>query len=106
MVRRLFRPIMTVTTTLAVMAGALLGVGLWRRAGDTTWCGKAIMAGSMLGDDPGEAHSLIDEQRSACTQQRERQRILFGAMWRKDGPAMAQCGFELARLQILADLPE
>jgi hypothetical protein len=103
MVRRLFRPVLTVVTTLAVMAGALSAIGIWRRSEDAKWCEKAVMAGTVLGDPQQVSADLVEQQRSACAQQRQHQRVMLGAMWRKDGTAMAQCGFELARLQMLFD---
>jgi hypothetical protein len=103
MVRRLFRPVLTVATTLAVMAGALFAIGIWRHSEDAKWCEKAVMAGTVLGDTQQVSADLVEQQRSACAQQRQHQRVMLGAMWRKGGTATAQCGFELARLQMLAD---
>jgi hypothetical protein len=106
MVRRVLRPVVTVATTLAVMAGALLAVGVWRGSEDTKWCEKAVMGGTVLGDEQLVAADVLEQQRSACAIQRQRQRVLFGAMWRKGGTAAAQCGFDLARLQLLSAYPE
>ena len=103
MVRRLLRPIMTVAVTALLTTGTFVGIGAWRRAQDTSWCEKAVMAGT-VGSDP---EALLDdqatEQRDACATQRRRQRVMFGAVWRKDGTVMAQCGFDLARLQLQRD---
>jgi len=103
MVRRFLRPIMTVAVTALLTTGTFVGIGAWRRAQDTSWCEKAVMAGT-VGSDP---EALLDdqatEQRDACATQRRRQRVMFGAVWRKDGTVMAQCGFDLARLQLQRD---
>lgn len=105
MVRRLLPPIVTVTTTLAVMAGTLFAVGAWRRSGDRRWCDDAVMAGSVLRDPQLLSGGLVAQQRSACAVQRQRQRVMFGAIWRNGGTVMAQCGFELARLQLVSHSP-
>ncbi|MEW6473429.1 MAG: hypothetical protein AB1679_14250 [Actinomycetota bacterium] len=57
--------------------------------------------GGVTGDPQILSDDLVEEQRSACAIQRQRQRVMFGALWRKGGTTMAQCGFELARLQLL-----
>jgi hypothetical protein len=64
------------------------------------------MADTVPGGEQLAAGDLVEEQRAACSRQRQRQRVMFGALWRKDGTAMAQCGFELARLQTLYAYPE
>ncbi|MCA1841810.1 MAG: hypothetical protein LC792_01210 [Actinobacteria bacterium] len=103
MVRRLWRPIMTVALTALVTTGAFFGIGAWRRGQDAGWCEKAVMGGTVAGDPEALTDDLAAKQRDACTVQRQRQRVMFGAVWRKDGTVMAQCGFDLARLQLLPD---
>jgi hypothetical protein len=61
-----------------------LGVGWWRRSDDTKWCRQAAASGMVAGDHPFDS-GLLDEVRSACTVQRERQRRIFGAVWRSGG---------------------
>ena len=103
MARRLLGSIVTVMTTLSLMAAALFAVGMWRKSEDTKWCQNAVMGGSVSANPGRTMPALVAQQRSACAQQRERQRMMFGALWRKDGEAMAICGFDLARLQLLPD---
>ena len=38
---------MTVALTALMTTGAFFGVGAWRRAQDTGWCEKAVMAGTV-----------------------------------------------------------
>jgi len=102
MIRRLLPRLVTVTTTVAVMAGTLFAVGVWRESADRRWCERAVTGGAGLGDPQLVGADLVDQQRSACARERQRQRLLFGAVWRKGGPPMAECGFELARLQMLS----
>ena len=94
---------MTVAVTALLMTGTFVGLGAWRRAQDTSWCEKAVMAGSVAGDPEALLDDLAAKQRDACVIQRQRQRVMFGAVWRKDGTVMAQCGFNLARLQMERD---
>ena len=106
MVRRHLSSALTVVVTLAVMAGGLSALGAWRRSEDTKWCQKAVMAGTVTGDPAPSTPDLAAHERAACAQQRRHQRTLLGAFWRKGGPAMAQCGFQLARLQMLDTYPD
>ena len=94
---------MTVALSALMTTGAFFGVGAWRRAQDTGWCEKAVMAGTVAGDPQPLSDDLAAKQRDACAVQRQRQRVMFGAVWRKDGAVMAACGFDLARLQLLPD---
>jgi hypothetical protein len=103
MVRRFLRPIMTVAVTALLTTGTFVGIGAWRRAQDTSWCEKAVMAGTVGSDPEAILDDQATEQRDACATQRRRQRVMFGAVWRKDGTVMAQCGFDLARLQLQRD---
>jgi hypothetical protein len=103
MVRRLWRPLLTVAITVVVTTGTFFGIGVWRRSQDAGWCEKAVMGGTVAGDPEALSDDLAAKQRDACAVQRQRQRVMFGAVWRKDGTVMAQCGFDLARLQLLPD---
>jgi len=103
MLRRLLRPIMTVAITALLTTGTFFGIGAWRRAQDAGWCEKAVMGGAVGGDPQALSDDLAAKQRNACAIQRQRQRVMFGAVWRRDGTVMAECGFDLARLQLLPD---
>jgi hypothetical protein len=106
MVKRHFRSVVTVVTTLSLMMAALFGVGAWRKSQDTKWCEKAVVGGTVSADPQLTAPDLVEQQRSACADLRQRQRIMFGSFWRKGGTAMAGCGFDLARVQLLSQYPE
>ena len=54
-----------------------------------------------VGGEPATSQ-LLSQMRSACTLHRERQRVMFGAVWRRGGPDTARCGFELGRLQLIS----
>jgi hypothetical protein len=94
---------MTVAITALVMTGTFFGIGAWRRAQDSGWCEKVVMGGTVAGDPQALSDDLAAKQRDACELQRRHQRVMFGAVWRKDGTVMAQCGFDLARLQTVTD---
>ena len=96
MARKLLRQAVTLATSLLLIATGLFGVATWRRSGDTEWCRKAT-AGNEV------ASEALDQQRSTCAVQRQRQRVMFGSVWRSGGRAMAECGFQLTQLQLLAD---
>jgi hypothetical protein len=96
MATKLVRWALTVAISVALTGTAFVALGAWRRAGDAAWC-KQATAGDTATPE------LLKEQRSACAVQRQRQRTMFGALWRRSGQTTAQCGFELARLQLLAD---
>lgn len=102
MLRKLLLRALTVAVTLALMATALVGMGMWRRSADAEWCRKAT-----TGPSAETAHAsvpvFLDQQRAACATHRQRQRVLFGSVWRTGGEEMAQCGFHLAQLQLLPD---
>lgn len=102
MVRKLLRPVVTIVTPFVLAGGLLFGVGLWRKADDADWCRRAT-AGGVVAGSQGLAPPVLDDMRSACRVQRERQRVMFSGVWRQGGQAAAQCGFELARLQLMAD---
>lgn len=101
MARRLWRQTVTIATGLILTAGMFFGLGLWRRSEDTKWCQQAA-AGGVVADDQPLTSDLLDQMRSACTVQRQRQRSMFGAIWRTGGREAAQCGFELARIQLIS----
>jgi hypothetical protein len=106
MVRRFLSSALTVVVTLAVMVGGLFAVGAWRRSEDTKWCQTAVIGGTVTGDPAPKPPELAAQERSACAQQRRHQRMLFGSFWRKGGTAMAECGFQLAHLQMLDQYPD
>ena len=85
MARKLLRQALTLATSLILIATALFAIATWRRSGDTDWCRKAT-AGSEAASD------ALDQQRSSCAVQRQRQRVMFGSVWRSGGRAMAECG--------------
>ena len=106
MAKRLLGSVLTVVTTLSLMAAALIGVGVWRKSQDTEWCQKAVVGGTVSANPALTAPDLVAQQRSACAEQRQRQRMLFGSVWRRNGTSMAVCGFNLARIQLLVEYPE
>jgi hypothetical protein len=100
MARKLLRQtVTTIVTPLALTAALFFGIGLWRQSQDANWCRHATSSGVVAGDQPVTS-DLLEQVRSACTVHRERQRVMFGAVWRRGGQETAQCGFELARLQL------
>ena len=101
MARKLLRQALAVATGLALTATMFLGVGMWRRSQDATWCRQATASGVVSGEKRMPS-AVLEEIRSACAVQRERQRRLFGSLWRQGGQQAAQCGFELARLQLVS----
>ena len=98
MIKKLLRPVLPVVVSVALMGTTLLALGLWRRTDDTSWCRKAIAAAT-----DKVTPDLLRQQRSACVVQRQRQRTMFGAVWRRGGRESAACGFELARLQLVGE---
>ena len=102
MARKLLRRTVMIATALILTAAMFFGLGLWRRSEDTKWCQQSAAGGMVAGHQPSTP-DLLDRVRSACTVQRERQRTMFGSVWRTGGREAAQCGFELARLQLISD---
>ena len=96
MVKKLVRWTLPVAISIALAGTACVALGAWRRANDTTWCQHATAGDTVTPE-------VLNEQRSACATQRQRQRTMFGALWRRGGETAAQCGFELARLQLVED---
>lgn len=101
MARKLLRQTVTIGTALLLTAAMFLGLGLWRRYEDAKWCRQAAAAGVVTDDQPS-ASNLLERVRSACTVQRQLQRVMFGAVWRTGGREAAHCGFEAARLQLIS----
>lgn len=104
MVRKALRRTVPLAISLIVIGTTVFGMGLWRRSGDAKWCRNATTSGEVA----ETAHALtqtpdLERQRSACAVQRQRQRVMFGSVWRTGGREMAECGFQLARLQLLSD---
>ena len=96
MIKKLLRPVLPVAISAALAATAFVGLGVWRRIDDARWCQNATAGDSVTPE-------LLEQQRSACAIQRQRQRVMFGSVWRRDGQTTAECGFELARLQLLGE---
>lgn len=101
MARKLLRQTVTIATGIILTAVLFFGVGLWRRSEDAKWCQQAAAGGVVASDQPSTS-DLLEQVRSACTVQRQRQRVMFGAVWRTGGRETAQCGFELARMQLIS----
>jgi hypothetical protein len=101
MARKLLRQTVPVGTALILTAAMFFGLALWRRSEDAKWCRQAAAAGMVADDQPSES-DLLERVRSACIIQRQRQRVMFGAVWRTGGRETAQCGFEVARLQLIS----
>lgn len=102
MIRKLVHQAVAIAAGLILTGAMFWGLGLWRRGQDARWCrhaspGGVVAEGESMGSD------LLAQMQSACAVQRERQRIMFGAIWRRDGQETARCGFELARLQLVSD---
>ncbi len=101
MARRLLRQTAAVGTGLLLAASLFFGLGLWRRSEDAKWCRQAA-AGSAAAGEKRLTPDVLDQVHSACVVQRQRQRALFGAIWRTGGREAARCGFELARMQLIS----
>jgi len=104
--RRHLGSVVTVAATLSLMTAVLFGVGAWRKSQDTKWCQMAVRGGTVSADPGLTTRDLVAQQHSVCTEQRQRQRLMFGSLWRKGGTVMAGCGFDLARVQLLVEFPE
>lgn len=104
MARKLLRHLVTIVTPFALAGGLLFGVGLWRESADADWCRRAAAGGVVTGSAQ-PAPSVLEEVRAACAVHRQRQRVMFGAIWRDGGQETARCGFELGRLQLLGADP-
>lgn len=96
MIKKLLRTVLPVVISVALAATAFFALGVWRRADDTKWCKDATADGTVTPE-------LLEQQRSACVGQRQRQRVMFGSVWRSGGQTTAECGFQLARLQLLRE---
>lgn len=103
MARKLLRPIVTIATSLLLSATILFGLSLWQRSEDAKWCRDAIAEKAVPGNSDRPGFDFLERQRSACANHRQRQRVMFGSVWRTDGRRTAECGFELARVQLLSD---
>jgi hypothetical protein len=100
MIRRLLRPIVPISASLILTAGTLFAVATWRRSEDAKWCRNAAPMSALPGDAQPVDGKLVEQERAACLTQRQRQRSVFGAVWRAGGPEMAECGFVWARYQM------
>jgi len=100
MVRRLLRQIVPVAASLIFTAGSFFAIAGWRRSGDAKWCRDATVVNTQPGGTQTVAPELVERERAACAIQRQRQRAVFGAIWRTGGQETAECGFTWARFQI------
>jgi len=103
MARTLLRRIATIAVSLLLTIAIFFGVAVWRRSSDTTWCRKAAASRVTSDATAPVVPDLLDNERAACVVQRQRQRVMFGTVWRAGGEAMATCGFEWARYGMLTD---
>jgi hypothetical protein len=103
MAKKLLRQALPFATSLLVVVVAFGGLSLWRRSQDTSWCRDAAATSPVPAADTADAPELAGKEREACVIQRQRQRSLFGAVWRTGGQETAECGFELARMQLITD---
>ncbi len=101
MARKLWRQTATIATALMLTPAMFFALALWRRSDDAKWCQHAA-AGGVVADIRPLSPDLLEQVRSACIVQRQRQRVMLGSVWRTGGREAAQCGFELARLQLLS----
>ncbi|HET9773281.1 MAG TPA: hypothetical protein VFS16_20485, partial [Acidimicrobiia bacterium] len=97
MARSLLRQTVGLATALVIAATALFGIGMWRRSQDAAWCRTATAGAS---GHPTAATDQLERYRSTCAAHRRDQRVMFGSVWRTGGQRTAECGFELARLQL------
>ncbi len=100
MPRSLLRQTVSLAAALSIAATALFGIASWRRAQDTAWCREATGGPAAHQAAPSED---LERQRSSCVAHRRDQRVVFGSVWRTGGRTMAECGFDLARLQLVSD---
>jgi len=103
MAKRLLRQFLPVASSLLIVAVAFGGLSLWRRSQDSSWCREAAATSPLPEADSSDAPDLLAKERAACILQRQRQRSIFGAVWRTGGQEAAECGFELARIQLITD---
>jgi hypothetical protein len=103
MLRKLLRQIVPVVASLALTAGGFAGVAAMRRSEDAKWCREATAKNPLPGNATAASPDLLEKERTACALQRHRQRAMFGAVWRTGGKETAECGFELARIQLITD---
>ena len=102
MVRKVFRQVLPFVVSFAVVAAGFGGTALWRRAEDTRWCESASAKHPPAAGDNADPE-LVRDERSACVVQRHRQRSMFGSVWRTGGQEAAECGWELARIQLITE---
>jgi hypothetical protein len=102
MVRKVFRQVLPFVASFALVVAGFGGTALWRRAQDTSWCRSAAAEHPAAAGDSADPDLLKDE-RAACAIQRQRQRSMFGSVWRTGGQEAAECGWELARIQLITE---
>ena len=103
MLRTFLRQTLALATSLAVALGLFVGVGLWRKSEDSRWCRQVVANTVTTGAVQPGTPDLNEQTHTACVVQRRRQRQMFGAVWRSGGERTAECGFEVARLQLVSD---
>ena len=101
MLRKVLHHVVTPAASLILTAAVFFGMAAWRRSEDATWCRNATTNSAVPGLTRPATSERLEQERSACRVQRQHQRAWFGAVWRSDGRAMAECGFEWARFQIV-----
>lgn len=100
MVRKVLRQVVPFLASFLTVAVVFGGVALWRRAEDQSWCRSAV-AKPPAGFNEAPDADLAKAERAACVIQRHRQRSMFGSVWRTGGAEAAECGFDLARIQLI-----
>jgi hypothetical protein len=103
MVKKLVSQILPFAASILVVVVAFGGLSLWRRSQDSSWCKDAAATSPFPQAKIDDPAALANKERAACALQRQRQRSMFGAIWRTGGQETAECGFELARLQLITD---
>jgi hypothetical protein len=103
MAKKLLRQMLPFASSLLIVAVAFGGLSLWRRSQDTGWCRDATATSPVPEAQGTNAADLRAKEQEACVLQRQRQRSIFGAVWRTGGQETAECGFELARIQLITD---
>ncbi len=102
MAGKLLRTTLSIAAPSILILAVLFAAGVWRRSDDNRWCRNATVGTDVPAAARAVAATVVKRQHALCTEQRQRQRQMFGALWRTGGRATAECGFELARLQLLS----
>lgn len=101
--RRLFPVVGSALVAVAVVAAAAFVVGSRRHSDDVSWCRKVMPTVISIqgGLQPVQAQEL-ERYRGGCVAMRRSQRGVLGAVWKRGGERMAECGVDWARFQQLA----